>query len=238
MSLFQSNPAILKDIVDSVYWADRMVRSDLIQNLIVSENDYTSNLTCTIRRQINSKNRPNLKATSLLLKPTIERNVGCDACIILSNGREFKVCFFEAKWPRLSTHKDYWDSLHGTRNVSHFSEQLDKQVPLSKSFAVWEMFYCEYAFCKQPSWMPDETSACVWHRDAHAKSKARNNSAKWTDKELENLLNSTTYKAQIDCMVKEVSLCNEGQLFRGNDYLSVLNEFNLSTEVLLIEAED
>lgn len=236
MPLFPNN-LVVKDIVDSIYWADRMVRADLVLGLISGENDYTSNLTSTIRRQINSKNRPYLSATSLLLKPTVERDTGCDACIILSNTKEFKVCFFEAKWARLSTHKDYWDSLQKSTNLSHFSEQIKKQVPLSRSFAVWEMFYCEYPFGKQPSWIPNETSACVWHHDAYIQVQARNNALRWTDKELEDLLTdaSSKYITQIDCMVKEVCLCNKGAVFTGNDYLRVFSDFELPTEVLLIE---
>jgi hypothetical protein len=62
MALFTD--ANIKVITDSVYWADRMVRSDLVMGLIANENDYTSNLTCTIRRQINSKSsHHNLKVT-------------------------------------------------------------------------------------------------------------------------------------------------------------------------------
>lgn len=236
MSLFPNN-LVIKDIVDSIYWADRMVRSDLALGLISGENDYTSNLTSTIRRQINSKNRPYLSATSLVLKPTVERDIGCDACIVLSNTKEFKVCFFEAKWARLSTHKDYWDSLQKSTGLSHFSEQIKKQVPLSQKFAVWEMFYCEYPFSKQPNWMPNETSACVWHHDAHVYVQARNNKLRWTDKELEDLLTdaSSRYTTQIDYIVKEVCLCNEGDVFTGNDYLRVFNDFELPTKVLLIK---
>lgn len=104
MRLFPSD--VIDDVSKSVFWADRMVRSDLAIGLIANENDYTSNLTSTIRRQINSKNRPHLKATSLVLKPRVERKLGCDASIILSNTKEFKVCLFEAKLPRLSQYKD------------------------------------------------------------------------------------------------------------------------------------
>lgn len=234
MALFSES--VIKYILKSVFWADRMVRSDLVLGLISSENDYTSNLTCTIRRQINCQiNLRTLRATSLVLKPTVERKVGCDACILLSNTdtQEFKVCLFEAKWPRLKTQKNYWDKVHKERKVSHFSEQLDKQASLPSSFAVWEIFYCEYPFGEQPSWMVNKTSSCVWHRDAYQQNQARNRSARWTDQELETLLSGQAM--QLDHVVEQVCRCREGTKFSGSDYRTILAEYDLPAECLLIE---
>ena len=152
---------IIENITQSAYWADRMIRSELSQGLIASENDYTSNLTSTFRRQINARAAPGLKATSYVLKPGVERSTGTDACIILSNTKEFKVCIFESKWPRLTTHRNYWDSLQNS-GFSHFDEQLKKQASFSKYFAIWIMFYSEAEFGKQPTFMPKDVSSCVW----------------------------------------------------------------------------
>ncbi len=159
--------------------------------------------------------------------------------MIFSNTKEFKVCFFEAKQPRLSTHRDYWDSLQKSTGESHFSGQVSKQKRVSKHFAVWEMFFCEYPFCEQPDWMQDYISTCVWHRDVKKKVDIRNNSKKWTDRELEDLHIDVNklYPTGIDHMVREVCLCNEGQLFSGNNYARELSEFELPIrEVLVIKS--
>jgi hypothetical protein len=238
----------INDITQSVRWADIMVRSDLILGLIAHENDYTSNLTNTIRQQINSKKclRQNkqyaLKATSFVLKNNIERKVGCDAGIILSNTREnqFKVCLFEAKWPRLSTSQNSWDSIQKTAQTSHFSEQIRKQALEANNFGIWEMFYCEYDFGDQdqPAYMNYNTSSCIWHEDVYAQFDKRDNSKIWSDIELENLLSSAKSKGhstEIDEMVKEVCLCNKGRLFTGKDYEGVFSDYGFPKKLLLIE---
>ncbi|BAU64145.1 hypothetical protein STA3757_15150 [Stanieria sp. NIES-3757] len=198
MSLFPGYA--IDDVSKSVLWADCMVRSDLAIGLIANENDYTSNLTSTIRRQINSKNRSYLKATSLVLKPRFERKLGCDASIILSNTKEFKVCLFEAKLLRLSQYQDSWDYVQRKTGQSHFSGQVQRQLSVSNIFAVWEMFYCDYPFGKQPNWMNSNTSSCVWHSEAYSKVQGRTNSTRWTDMELEDLLTDAAakYSTQID----------------------------------------
>jgi len=182
MSLFPDQ--VIDDVSKSVFWADCMIRSDLAIGVIANENDYTSNLTSEIRRQINSKNRPYLKATSLVLKPTVERKLGCDASIILSNTKT----------------KDG----------------------------------------KQPNWMNYNTSSCVWHSEAYSKVQTRTNSTRWTNTELEGLLTDAAakYPTQIDNMIKEVCLCNQGKVFTGNDYFDIFNEYGFPLDILLIEFSD
>lgn len=231
----------INDIAISVFWADCMVRTDLALGMIANENDYTSNLTSAIRRQINSKNRPNLRAMSLVLKHNVEIKVGCDACIILSDTKKFKVCLFEAKLPK-RTKKNSWDYLDS--GESHFSKQVQKQYDVSKQFAVWEMFYCDYALCTQPSWMNNMTSSCVWHSDAYDKVLLRDKSKAWTDAELEDLLTqvaspsqSSKFKlsTQIDHMVTEVCFCSKGKVFEGNEYSRILSDYDLPSKALIIE---
>lgn len=225
---------IIDHIAQSLYWADRTVRADLIAGLISGENDYTSNLTATIRRQINARAVPKLSATSYVLKPIVERSVGADACIVLASEREFKICLFEAKWPRLSTHNNYWDSVQKNRRVSHYDDQLHKQQRVSSIFAVWEMFYCEFPYGKQPSFMPSHVSACVWQHDAIRASQERpGNDNPWTDQELEDLLRNAS--SQVDHLIREVCLCHHGQRFNGNDFLSVFEEYEVPSEVLVIK---
>lgn len=225
---------IIDQIAKSAYWADRSVRSDLSEGLIASENDYTSNLTAMIRRHINVRAIPNLHASSYVLRPALERVLGADACIVLANGSHFKLCLFEAKWPRLSTHTNYWDSLQKSTATSHFDYQLARQAGRSKSIATWEIFYSESPFGRQPSFMPSHVSACVWHDDAMAISNARaDKTAPWTDVELAGLLSSKA--RQIDEMIRAVCECDKGEKFAGSNYLSRFEGIGLPSEILVIE---
>jgi hypothetical protein len=101
-------PNVIYEVVGCAEWADRLVRADLIQGFVVNENDYTSNFTSALRREINSRSIPGLAAHSQVLTPTVERQTGTDGCIIFRNKTNFKIGLFEAKWPRLSTHTNCW----------------------------------------------------------------------------------------------------------------------------------
>jgi hypothetical protein len=50
--------------MDCASWADRLVRTDLINGYIVSENDYTSNLTGALRREIDARRVDGLRASA------------------------------------------------------------------------------------------------------------------------------------------------------------------------------
>jgi hypothetical protein len=224
---------ITEQIAQSAYWADRAIRSELAEGLISTENDYTSNLTSTFRRNINARAIPSLHATSYVLRPTVERALGADACIVLQNTKQFKLCIFEAKWPRLSTHKDYWDSLQLSSGNSHFDEQLSRQSPRARAIATWEMFYCESPFGHQPHFIPSHVSACVWHEDAIAVSNARPmKTVPWTNLELSSMLSSSG--KQIDEIIKEVCACRKGQPFSGTNYLAAFEDIGIPREILVI----
>jgi len=224
---------IVGAVAQSCYWGDRAIRSDLVEGLIATENDYTSNLAAAIRRQINSRAIPDLRATSYVLKPSVERVLGADACIVLANAKEFKLCIFEAKWPRFSTNVNCWDSLQRGSGRSHFDEQIQRQDRLAHSLPTWEMFYSEHPFGEQPSYMPKYVSACVWHEHASAASKARaNKNTPWTDNELIGLLES--HASQIDTLIRDVCLCLRGQLFSGSNYLATFDNQDIPSEILVI----
>lgn len=227
-------PLVVDNIAQSAYWADRTIRSELSQGIIAGENDYSSNLTSQFRRQINARALSGLRATSYLLKPSVERKIGADVCIILSNTTHFKVCVFEGKWPRLSTHRDCWDSVQKSSGLSHFDDQLLRQSLVSKAFAVWEMFYCEYAFTKQPAFMLDHVSSCVWHEHAFAASQVRpDNNIPWTDVELSTLLGA--HGTRIDQLIREVCACTKGVLIPGRNYIGAFEAYDLPNEVLILE---
>jgi hypothetical protein len=148
------------------YISDREIRSDLSLGLISSENDYTSNFTGAFRRNVNCYSQTGLSVTSFLVPPHVERSDGVDATIIISNETESKVIFFEAKWPRFGTASYVWDHPQTATRLSHFSDQLDRQAQIPSSYPVFEMFYVEFPFGKQPPFLLQDTSSCVWHDDA------------------------------------------------------------------------
>ena len=193
--------------VSCAHWADRLARADLIEGIIVSENDYTSNFTGSLRREIHARAIPGLIARIQVLNPSAERELGVDACVILQNEREFKAGIFEAKWPRLSTHVNAWDSRQRSSDESHFHSQLKRQHAQRYYAAIWEMFYCEYPFGSQPAFMRNEGSVCVWHDDAYSYSLSRpSHLDPWTDNELRELLEvnslsiSEVFEAMCTCI--------------------------------------
>src|SRR6185437_2725485 len=105
------------------YYADKEARSDLIAGVIRDEDDYTSNFTGALRRNINSHSQTGLRATSYMLSTTEERRSGCDATIILSTNGMDKVALFEAKLPRLANGAGVWDYPQTSTGLSHFSDQ-------------------------------------------------------------------------------------------------------------------
>lgn len=189
--------------------SDKEVRSDLILGEIAGENDYTSNFTGALRRNINSYSQTGLKARSFVLCPQDERDTGCDAAIIVRQGSVGKILLIEGKWPRLSTANYKWDSKQTSSGLSHFSDQLNRQSMFAAHYAIVEMFYDEQAFGTSASYMQPDGSACVWHRDAVAFDSSRAGAPKvWSQAELNAMLGQGTHG--IAHVVEQVCLCAEG----------------------------
>lgn len=222
---------IIDQIASCAKWADRLVRSDLISGFVVSENDYTSNFTSALRREVNSRNLPGISAHSQVLTPRVERKTGTDGCIIFRNTNHFKVGLFEAKWPRLSTHINYWDSIQKSTGKSHFDSQLDRQSSLT-SYAVWEMFYCEEPY-GQNQLFPQYGSSCVWHSDAFVASSARNQTVPWDDTELTTLL--TANGTDIEHVVESILECKKGRRYPVDSLEGHLRELGIKGKVLVID---
>ncbi|MGE6322724.1 hypothetical protein ACQKEF_21045 [Pseudomonas oryzihabitans] len=224
---------IIRKIKHCAYYADRLTRTDLIEKYVVSENDYTSQFTSAFRREINALAQPGLSATIKLLDSSAERAVGADACVIFENGREIKVGIFEAKWPRLSTHVNCWDSKQKSTGRSHFDSQLSRQNLLHPEIAIWEMFYCEYPFKDQPSFMPDYVSACVWHDDAFNFSLSRTRSVQpWNDEELKTLLETCT--VTIAEIIEEICCCHRGVPVPKGSEKKLFGDLGLPYSALII----
>lgn len=231
MALFPPN--IIKEIVRCAYWADRLVRADLIEGLVVSENDYTSNFTSALRREINARALPKLRARIQVLNPSAERKMGADACIVLENDAHYKVGIFEAKWPRLSTHVNSWDSIQKSTGDSHFHSQLCRQHVHASKLAIWEMFYCEAPFLTQSAHFPDYGSACVWHDAAYSATMARSSSkSPWTDADLGALLKGN--HRSIGEIIEGICSCKVGEPMPVDGYTSAFGKVQAPYQALVI----
>ncbi|ESS73123.1 hypothetical protein MGMO_35c00190 [Methyloglobulus morosus KoM1] len=230
---------IIDLIKKSAYWADRSIRSELSIGLIADENDYTSNFTAEFRRQINAKAISGLTAISYKVNGSIERKTGADACIILSNHSEAKMCLFEAKLPRLSTKVNAWDSIQKSTSQSHFSSQLQRQKRYKSCFAIWEMFYCDNEFKKQPAPFLDFVSSCITHDEAfnYDDLSRSNRYAAWTDSELIDMHDKSTIY-QVDDLIESVCMCNMGTRINVHRVNGLLSELERTVDVLSISYDD
>lgn len=226
-----ASPHVIAEVADCVRWADRLVRADLIHGFVVTENDYTSNFTSAFRREINSRRLPGLSAHSQVLTPSVERRTGTDGCIVFHNQSVFKVGLFEGKWPRLSTHLNYWDSIQKSTGKSHFDDQLGRQAALS-GYAIWEMFYSEEPYGANKLF-PDEGSSCVWHDDAFVNSSSRNQTSPWTDAELSSLLSSKG--KNIGQIVTSICECKKGKTLPTSQMQDHLRDIGIKGNVLVID---
>jgi hypothetical protein len=217
--------------------ADKEARSDLALGYIVSENDYTSNFTGGLRRIINSNSKTGLSASSYLLTPPDERLTGCDAAIVITSNGYFKIAIFEAKYPRLSQPNYAWDYQQTSTSLSHFSDQLVRQRRFARLHAVFEIFYCEWPFRKQPRYMQNSVSSCVWHDEAVAYDATRAVPQQvWSPGDLVGLLSARNYS--IDQILRAVCECLRGQPQPSfGDIPLIAREFSLFGSVLHIDAK-
>lgn len=200
----------LEELCSFAFIADKEARSDLAGGYVRDEDDYTSNFTGAFRRIVNSNSCTGLRATSYMLSPRLERRTGCDATIVLTNRSSSKIATFEAKLPRLASRTSGWDYPQTATGLSHFSDQLDRQLLVHPSVAVFEMFYAEFPFGRQPSWMQPEVSSCVWRDEAVAFDKSRATRNPWTDLELESMLRSA--QRDIRAIFRDLAACSVGVL--------------------------
>jgi hypothetical protein len=225
----------LDELVRFAYLSDREIRSDLAKGLINSENDYTSNLTGALRRNINTYSQSGLSATSFVLPSGDERECGGDAAIILSRENQSKVAVFEAKWPRFKTPHYQWDYAQTASGLSHFSDQLARQKKWHNKFAVFEMFYNEFDFKHQPSFLDDYGSSCVWHERADLYRAHRfNPEAIWTQDDVRELIEAE-HLTIADVML-HFGCCLKGQIIQISQADMIMREYRLPTDVLAIWA--
>lgn len=216
--------------------SDREARSDLALGFIRHEDDYTSTFVGSLRRNVNSYSQTGLTAHSYMVSSRVERRTGCDAAIIVSSNGRSKVALFEAKLPALMSGGGTWDYPQTATGLSHFSDQLQRQAILPGPFAVFEMFYCEYAFGSQPSYMDDDLSSCVWRDDAIAFDEHRPGSPKpWGKQDLVGLLSRTPKMTVVD-VLDAIAVCKVGSPRPRMDGQTFAGEFQFDGYVLEIAA--
>jgi hypothetical protein len=215
------------------YLADREARAELVSNEIRGENDYTSNFTKNLRRNIRAYSQTGLTASSFKLDGASEQAIGVDAAIVLSTGQRSKIAVFEAKLPRFSTGKP-WDWTH-KNGISHFSSQIERQKPFSQILAIFEMFYCEDPLQKQQSYFPDYGSGCVWHATAEKYRDSRTRpAAQWDFPDLEGMLKLESLP--ISVIMETFALCKQGTPINGTEVEILAREYSLPETVLQITA--
>lgn len=236
--MFTLPPIQISELCQFAHIADKEARSDLSGGYISSENDYTSNFTGAFRRIINANSQTGLVATSHLLQPLEERLTGCDATIIITCNGYYKVATFEAKYPRLAQTYYSWDYAQTSSGISHFSDQLERQKRFAGQHAIFEMFYCEMQFGKQPPHMQKETSSCVWHEDAVRYDNSRASPQKvWTRGDLENLLKRGN--ESIETIMKVICECTKGKPSQCFGSIpEIAKEFSLFGNVLHIASQE
>ncbi|WP_235498547.1 hypothetical protein [Flavobacterium sp. Leaf359] len=141
---------------------DLRCRRELQGGRLVSERDYVTALGTRIRDGFFHE----FDCYSQTLRPSDEQGNGADGIIVFRYENQVKIGVFEAKRPQLS-HLDYrWDEL-SSRNLSHFTEQIENQRKWKDVFAVWEMFLNELPDNDLSPPFEPFGSTCIWHSDAY-----------------------------------------------------------------------
>lgn len=240
------NPKAAAEFAELVQFHDAVCRHELAHGYLVSERDYVSALATHLRFPFGSRMHNPLPAaagvplpfycpptTSITLPSSKEQKLGCDGIIIFSVPPSFnqtdhlyKIGFFEAKWPRLSKHKNYpWDAI-SHHNHSHFSHQLERQRPLAAmpEVVVWEMFFSEETVGTTSAHSPHPWgSTCISHSQAWnhvdanpdlAPSGAGASARRWKSADLATLIKAGATQS-LASLIEGIVSCKVGKPIKG-----------------------
>jgi len=207
---------------------DVKCRKELRAGRLVSERDYVT----AFRTRIRDCNFPAFECFSQTLRSADEQKHGADGIIVFIYGSQIKIGIFEAKRPQLNHPNYHWDVL-STRNVSHFTEQIENQRKWKDIFAVWEMFLNE---------TPDNTNApfepfgstCVWHSDAFrfaGKNGLYARACKTTD--LEALVKKSG--VSVYSVIYDILSCKKGRPLSINPSDSIVTVINPGDNAISME---
>jgi len=204
---------------------DILCRLELKNDTIVSERDYISVLCSRIRERLVNIFGMNCHAQTTTR--TMETSVGVDGIIIFKYHDKAKIGIFEGKQPKLSKNDYNWDYLT-KRELSHFSEQIEKQHIWLDTFAIWEMFFNEGASGHLSPPYDCFGSSCVWHSNAY--NFMHTNDLifkKWTTTNLSDLLTSSCHSFY--SIIYDIVSCKAGKILKvdlPNSRISVSNTTN------------
>jgi hypothetical protein len=193
-----------------VYQADCRTRIDLSTGAVLGERDYVSRLVTRVADSWHALGGMAF-AYSRVFTTSEEKRYGSDALILLRWPSVAKLCFFEAKWPRLSTRNYSWDTKERESDTSHFSTQITDQKRWSPEVAIWEQFLHEQPPRLQPGGFDPYGSTCITHDAAAAYDKRHKKGRTWTQKDLPALrIEAATKRRNIGDMLRAVCACRMG----------------------------
>ncbi|EQA45084.1 hypothetical protein LEP1GSC050_4102 [Leptospira broomii serovar Hurstbridge str. 5399] len=215
---------IINVISNIFYENDIECRDEYSKRTISSEDDYTS-VFCKLNRDTFKK--WSYRFINRKFNKSEESRFGADFIIVFRIYSGCKICFVEAKGPRIKTSPNYnWDKI-GINGNSHFSDQLLRQAKWSKMAAIWEMFYNDALPGAPDPTLDLSGSDCVWHQIAFEYCQANGYLKKsWNNRSLLNLLNirnkvihrhDDLYGKNIRDMIYKILKCSKGSLISFTD---------------------
>lgn len=189
---------------------DVKCREELRNRLIVEESDYVSTLCTRIRDWANINS---INCVAKTLEDSLERKFGTDSIIIFRIKDEVKIGMFEAKYPRTTQRNYPWDYLDA--GLSHFSDQIERQLKIDTRIAVWEMFFNEADNGYQSPPYEVYGSSCAWHKDSYAFVKGNGLLTRiWKTDDLKNLL--MAHSRSIYDIIYDIISCKAGKKIKIN----------------------
>jgi hypothetical protein len=199
---------------------DYRCREDLQRGRIVSERDYVSTFATRVRDSLT----PHFQCHSQTVRPQTETENGVDGIIVFKLDNLIKIGLFEAKRPQFTHSNLRWDVL-SSRNVSHFTEQIENQRKWKNIFAIWEVFINETPDGNLSPILEPYGSSCVWNDKAFSfANRERLYPNKWTTPKLKDLLSESGIS--LYSIIYDIISCKQGKLFEINpsdDTVIVIN---------------
>ena len=186
-----------EDLAKIFYFFDILTREQLSKKQVTSERDYVSRLVTyfnlpfgEILSLFNLKLNGAIKCNSIVLENKSEQAIGCDSAIVLNINGDFKVCFFEAKFQRITNpkKKNSFDKVPKGNKISHFASQIKRQQNYVANALIWEMFINEKPLNSIYYTYDSLGSTCVLSKHANTINRIRYNTKKWKDTEVVKLI--------------------------------------------------
>ena len=114
--------------------------------MLFGERDYLSRLITLLEYPFGLRGNGTIpfktRFFSNIFPGAVEQKIGCDAFFVFRYNNRFKLLAVEGKYPRFHLPgSGGWDYKRGKMVTSHFSSQIDRQLPIyNAGVAVTEMF--------------------------------------------------------------------------------------------------